>query len=88
MVDSPHRDFIPPGTRVRVRSRFDGSWVGGFEVSRHDPQDDGGVQYRLRRVTDGAELPSAFQPRDVASGDAPVAPRRPPYRGSFWPGLP
>lgn len=43
---------LPVGTRVEVRSDFDGSWESGFVV---EAVTDRG--YRLRRESDGAELP-------------------------------
>jgi hypothetical protein len=48
-----------PGTRVEVRSTFDGSWIEGFEVVT----DDGDDGYQLRRLSDGEVLPVPF-PRD------------------------
>jgi hypothetical protein len=48
------------GTRVEVRNRFDSAWSHGFEVARVDR--DG---YRLRRLSDRAELPVVFRPDDV-----------------------
>lgn len=50
-----------PGTPVEVRSTFDGAWVGGFEVVATD---EGGA-LRLRRMSDGEELPEPFAPDDV-----------------------
>ncbi len=44
---------MPPGTRVEVRSSFDGTWVAGFEVADGDA-DEG---YRVRRLSDGEVLP-------------------------------
>jgi hypothetical protein len=48
------------GSRVEVRNRFDGSWSPGFEVSAL--VDDG---YRIRRRSDGSELPAEFDADDV-----------------------
>ena len=53
-------DVLAPGTRVEVRKRFDASWARGFEVI--DLTEKG---YRLRRLSDGSELPAAFAGRDV-----------------------
>jgi len=50
----------PPGTRVEVRNRFDGRWARGFEVASVD--DDG---YRVRRLSDGNELPTRFDDADI-----------------------
>jgi len=50
-----------PGTRVEVRSTFDGSWVEGFEVVSTD--DDGSLH--LRRLSDGEVLPTSFPPDAV-----------------------
>jgi hypothetical protein len=49
---------LSPGTRVEVRSSFDHQWSSGFEVIDGD---DAG--YRVRRLSDGSELPRTF-PRD------------------------
>jgi hypothetical protein len=60
-----------PGTRVEVRSSFDGTWVNGFEVV--DADDDGSLQ--LRRLSDGEVLPATF-PRDSV--------RRERKRQNWW----
>lgn len=52
--------YLPPGTRVEVRNRFDATWARGFEIVGAD---DGG--YRVRRLSDGAELPTVFADHDV-----------------------
>lgn len=51
---------IAPGARVEVRNHFEGGWAKGFEVV---DEHDGAV--RLRRVSDGAELPQWFGPTDL-----------------------
>lgn len=53
-------DALAPGTRVEVRKRFDSSWARGFEVI--ELTEDG---YRLRRLSDGMELPTGFTVEDV-----------------------
>lgn len=53
---SAHR----PGDKVEVRRRFDDQWARGFEVV--EATDDG---YRLRRLSDGVELPTTFAAGDV-----------------------
>jgi hypothetical protein len=45
-----------PGTRVEVRSSFDGRWIDGFEVVDGDA-DEG---YSVRRLFDGEVLPARF----------------------------
>ena len=40
---------------VEVRNRYDGQWVGGFQVVEEGPSG-----YRLRRLSDGAVLPEQF----------------------------
>lgn len=52
------RSTLTVGTRVEVRSAFE--WAGGFAVAA--VVDDG---YRLRRRSDGVELPATFPPDDV-----------------------
>lgn len=83
MDDRARFERLLPGADVRVRSRFDDRWVDGFRVSGSVPTDDGSeVSYRLRRTSDGVELPATF-----ARGD--VEPRHRQSMGaSFWPGLP
>jgi hypothetical protein len=51
---------IAPGTRVEVRTGFDRSWAGGFEVLAESQQG-----YTLRRLSDGRELPRTFPAEDV-----------------------
>jgi hypothetical protein len=53
-------DALPPGTKVEVRKRFDASWARGFEVI--DLTEHG---YRVRRLSDGTELPADFSDEDV-----------------------
>ena len=52
--------WLPRGTPVQVRDRFEFAFRSGFEVS--DATDAG---YRLRRRSDGVELPIAFSMKDV-----------------------
>jgi hypothetical protein len=59
------------GTRVEVRSTFDGTWNAGFEVVATD----GDGRLRLRRLSDGEELPTSFPP-DVV--------RRERRRETWW----
>lgn len=49
-----------PGTKVEVRTAFDRSWARGFEVVEADE-----TGYRLRRLSDGSELPATFSDQDV-----------------------
>jgi hypothetical protein len=51
---------LTPGTRVRVRNRFDHSFAAGFEVQANPPSG-----YRVVRVSDRSSLPAAFAPEDV-----------------------
>ena len=51
-------------TRVDVRSRFDGSWVPGFEVAEVRELEAGRL-FRLRRCSDGLLLPTHFGPEEV-----------------------
>ncbi len=53
-------EFFAPGTRVDVCVRFDGSWSRGFEVIEAV---DG--SYRLRRLSDGSQLPGLFPAEDI-----------------------
>ena len=58
-TNSPAAD-ISPGRRVEVRNRYDQRWTGGFEVLQI--RDD---KYVLRRLSDGAVLPTTFSPDEV-----------------------
>ena len=51
------------GTRVLVRNRFLAEFAPGFEVAGVTP-----TGYTIRRVSDGAELPSSF-PADEVRAD-------------------
>ncbi|MCC5953611.1 MAG: hypothetical protein JJU45_16080 [Acidimicrobiia bacterium] len=54
-------DLISPGGRVEVRTRLDSHrWAKGFEVIDASPEG-----YRLRRLTDGEEMPVRFAVTDV-----------------------
>lgn len=48
------------GTRVEVKSRFDGHWTRGFELSAVDQ-----AGYRVRRLSDGSELPAVFAADEI-----------------------
>jgi hypothetical protein len=58
------------GTHVEVRNRLNGEWARGFEIVRVDIEG-----YRLRRLSDGGELPLAFGADDV---------RKEKKRGMWW----
>jgi hypothetical protein len=76
MSDRPltARNYPGPGTRVEVRSRFDGAWCHGFEVA--EVVDSLGQHaFRLRRLSDGAVLPALFSADDVAWHPAFSSPR-------------
>lgn len=46
---------------VEVRTRFDGTWAGGYTLV--DVDADG--RHRVRRCSDGAVLPVAFDGSDI-----------------------
>ena len=50
---------------VAVRSRFDGSWATGFELVDVATGGDGAMRFRVRRVSDGWVLPTAFGADDL-----------------------
>jgi hypothetical protein len=59
----PHTPAVlPKGTRVRVRNTL-GSWAGGFEVESVDK-----AGYLIRRVSDGALLPTPIGTAQVKEG--------------------
>jgi hypothetical protein len=55
---------VAPDRGVEVRCRFGDTWVDGFEVCEA-VADGEGLRYRLRRRSDGAVLPTLFEPADV-----------------------
>lgn len=61
---------LAPGTTVEVRSSFDRNWSKGFEVVEVI-----GTTYKLRRLSDGAELPGTFRRDDL---------RRERRGGQWW----
>jgi hypothetical protein len=65
---------VKPGTHVEVRSRFEQRWSRGFEVSEI-VHSGGGEQFRLRRRSDGSELPVLFDAEDL---------REERRRGTWW----
>jgi hypothetical protein len=69
-VEPPPDPGLAPGTRVEVRNRLDGDWSRGFEVISGDAHG-----YRLRRLSDGVELPLTFGDEDV---------RKEKRRGTWW----
>ena len=55
---------MEPRQDVEVLSRFDGRWVGGFQVA--ESTEIGGEQrYRLLRLSDGVVLPELFATPDL-----------------------
>ena len=64
-------EVLEPGTRVEVRSKLEARrWAKGFEVIGLA---DGG--YRLRRLSDGEEMPVTLPTDDV---------RKERKRGGWW----
>ena len=62
-------DWLPQGTPVQVRDRFEFAFRSGFEVSSATE-----AGYRLRRRSDGVELPMDFPANEV----------RPETRATDW----
>jgi hypothetical protein len=60
--------WLPQGTPVQVRDRLQSRFNSGFEVSSATE-----AGYRLRRRSDGVELPAEFEPNDVRVDTAPGA---------------
>ncbi len=54
------RTALPLGTKVEVRTGFDGSWSGGFVVEAHTPEG-----YRIRRRSDAEVLPVVLPAESV-----------------------
>jgi hypothetical protein len=63
---------LDPGAPVEVRNHFDGRWAKGFEITSCSA--DG---YRVRRLSDGRELPTVFDGHDIR-------PRRERKRDTWW----
>jgi hypothetical protein len=65
----PYDEYVRPGTRVEVRSRFESRWTRGFEVAdRIDGTRDEGSgepMYHVRRRSDGSILPVTFPEADL-----------------------
>jgi hypothetical protein len=55
---------VEPRQDVEVRCRFDGTWVGGFQVSEATEVGDE-QRYELVRLSDGVILPELFSRDDV-----------------------
>jgi len=55
-----HGESLEAGMRVEVRRRFDQHWARGFEIVAVTESG-----YRLKRLSDGIELPTAFASEDV-----------------------
>jgi hypothetical protein len=53
-------ESLEAGMRVEVRRRFDQHWARGFEVVAVTESG-----YRVKRLSDGIELPAEFPPDDV-----------------------
>jgi hypothetical protein len=53
-------ESLEQGMRVEVRSRFDAHWARGFEIATVTESG-----YRVRRLSDGQELPVEFSFEDV-----------------------
>lgn len=47
--------LLPPGAHVEVRDRFERHFWPGFEITEAT-----GNGYRVRRMSDGSELPAVF----------------------------
>lgn len=57
-------DSLRPGSSVEVRTRFDGQWVGGYELAGA-----GREGFKVRRRSDGYEIPRHFESDDVRLQD-------------------
>ena len=53
-------DALAEGDKVEVRNHFDGQWARGFEVIEANE-----LGFRVRRLSDGEELPVAFAVDEV-----------------------
>ena len=69
MENRRSQGHIGPGTRVEVLSGYGFSWTRGFEVARVE-----GDAYVVRRMSDGAVLPAAFEDDAIRQEWPPAAP--------------
>lgn len=54
------------GTKVEVRSRFDGQWSSGFVLESEERDESGRIVGRkVRRLSDDMVLPVIFDVKDV-----------------------
>jgi hypothetical protein len=60
---------IALGARVQVFCRFDGEWVSGFAVTGY--VDGDARSLRVKRLSDGCELPGRFALADVRPDSRP-----------------
>ena len=66
MEHSGRDELWPEGTPVRVRTRFEQSWAGGFEVAEgRRPAEAEPPRYRVRRTSDGFVVPADFSVDEV-----------------------
>jgi hypothetical protein len=63
-MNPPEVERLALGSRVLVRCRYDGHWASGFAVSALTVADNQ-TAVRVRRVSDGTEIPQPFDPHDV-----------------------
>lgn len=55
--DGTDRRLLPAGTKVEVRTGFDGSWSTGFAIEAVTAEGT----YRIRRRSDDEVLPTEFR---------------------------
>jgi len=64
----PETERLALGAPVLVRCRFDGHWASGFAISAHTVADNQPAVL-VKRLSDGTELPSVFDPHDVRAAE-------------------
>jgi hypothetical protein len=60
----PNLERVRPGTHVEVRTRYEQRWSRGFEVAEIVQAADR-EQFRVRRRSDGSQLPVLFDANDL-----------------------
>ena len=60
MPEHPRHPHWGTGTPVRVRNRFDGAWVAGFDVASVKEE-----TYEVRRRSDHVVLPARFDESEL-----------------------
>ncbi len=67
MPEMRRHPTLDAGTPVKVRNRFDGAWVAGFELVGAKEQ-----SYEVRRRSDRVVLPARFDASELLPENGPA----------------